>query len=272
MAKVASVQAPFDSRIKTLAMPMQSIKKQIQRGYMIQQEAMPGYTANRAGKFVINFLYNPSTVEATYYVQTSGGAVSYLFPNANDSGDLAVPINQSVSWTVMYDRTYECNSGAYNSEGEIVSGSMAVPAPGNVTADPTVYGVWADVLQYQYFTGMLLQGSSVTNQSATGIIDVTGGQYNANFKASQGFMMMIPAWVFFGGQNNIAYFGYISEWDVTYTHWTQYMVPMRCVIDVTFTMLPPPAGVSSSTTGAGASGFYPTPTGQAPKPVLFTQP
>ena len=164
----------------------------------------------------------------------------------------------------MYDRTYELNSGAYNAEGQIVKGSAATPAPGNLTADPTVVGVLADVLQYYYFTGMMLQGSAVTNQSATGIIDVTGGQYNANYSANQGFMMMVPCWVFFGGQNNINYYGYISEWDVTFTHYTQYMVPMRCVIDVTFTMLPPPAPAKNSNTGASASGFYPTPSGGAP--------
>ena len=267
----ASIQAPFDSRITRLAMPMQSVKYQITRGFMIQAQALPGYSANRAGKFIFSFLYNPSTVEATYYVQTSGGAVSYLFPNAGDVGDLAVPINQSVSWTVMFDRTYELNSGSYNSEGAVVGGLTAIPTAGNVTADPTVYGVLADIYQLQFFTGMMLTGGQAAAISQNDIITGSANGSTFNYKASQGFMMMVPCYVYFGGNSNqtLRYYGYISEWDVTVTHFTQYMVPMRCVIDITFTMLPPPAPNSA---GSGSYSAYPTPSGQAPKPVLYTQP
>lgn len=252
--KTASVQAAFDKRIRTLAMPMQANKASIQRGFMVQAQAMPGYAANASGRFRFNYLYNPSTVEAMYTIQSSSAGLSYLFPNAGDTGDLAVPINQSVSWTVMFDRTYELNGGSYSTEGVQITGSTAVPAPGNVTCDPTVYGVWADVLQMQYFTGMMLQGGAA--QNASGIIDVTpstSGNYSATFKANQGFMMMIPCWAFFGASNqSINYYGYISEWDVTYTHWTQWMVPMRCVMDISFNMLPPP--VSKGT--ANTAGYY----------------
>lgn len=254
--KIATQQAPFDRRIRTLAMPMQNVKKQVKRGYLIQKNSLPGYRSGRDGRYAFNYLYNPSTIEAMYTVQTSGAALSYLYPNAGDNGDLAVPINQSVSWTVMYDRTYELNSGSYDSEGKLVSGSTAVPAPGGITADPRVYGVWSDVIQMQYFTGMMLQGGSAAN--AAGILEnVSSGSKSFSFKANQGFMMMVPCWAFFGSQTNINYFGYISEWDVTYTHFTQFMVPMRCVMDITFNMLPPPAAKSK---GSGrTAGYYTTP-------------
>jgi hypothetical protein len=36
----------------------------------------------------------------------------------------------------------------------------------------------------------------------------------------------------------LAFYGYISEWSVNYAHWTANMVPIRCVVSVTFTMLP----------------------------------
>lgn len=258
-SRTASVQAPFDKRIRTLAMPGQSVKRQIQRGYMIQDKSLPGYKSNRSGRFAFNYLYNPSTVEAMYSVQSQGAALSYLFPNAGDIGDLAVPLQQSVSWTVMFDRTYELNLGSYTPDGRLVKGHTNIPAPNGISADPTVYGVWADVVQLQFFTGMMLQGGAAAN--GTGIIENISGGKGANFKANQGFMMMVPCWAFFGGQTNINYYGYISEWDVTYTHFTQFMVPMRCVIDITFSMLPPPAAKG---TGGGSSGFYPTPTGQAP--------
>ena len=36
------------------------------------------------------------------------------------------------------------------------------------------------------------------------------------------------------------YYGFISEWSVTYTHWTTNMVPIRAAVSITFTMLPDP--------------------------------
>ena len=260
MAVKASVQAPFDKRITSITLPGASSSQTITRGYMKQAQPMPGYST----PFKFQFLYNPSTVEATYYVQSSGAALSMLFPNPGDSSDLAVPINQSVCWTVMFDRTYELNSGAYNDSGQVVSGSAAQPTPEGVTADPTVYGVWADVVQLQFFTGMMLTAGQAQGQN--GVTTNVSGAPSANFAGSQGFMMMIPCYVYFGGgtQSNINYYGYISEWDVTFTHWTQWMVPMRCVIDISFTMLPPPAKKTGTTTGSTGAGFAPTPSGLAP--------
>jgi hypothetical protein len=261
MAVKASVQCPFDKRIQSITLPGATGSQKLSRGRMRQANNMPGYST----PFFINFLYNPSTVEATYEVQSSGAALSMLFPNPNDASDLAVPINQQVNWTVMYDRTYELNDGAYDQSGNIVSGSQAMPTPAGTTADPSVYGVWADVAQFQFFTGMMLTATQGSGNAQSGVAV-------GNFAGSQGFMMMVPCYVYFGGgtQSNINYYGYISEWDVTYTHWTQWMVPMRCVIDISLTMLPPPAK-KTSTTGSTGAGFAPTPSGIAPV-APFTSP
>jgi len=79
---------------------------------------------------------------------------------------------------------------------------------------------------------------------------------------SSGMMMMVPCWVFFGSaeaqlnQNassynfnalasQLSFYGYISEWGVQYTRWTSSMVPIRCVINVSFTMLPTPTQKTS---------------------------
>lgn len=257
--QVASAQAPFDKRIQTLAMPMQDVRKQIHRGYMVQKEALPGYKSRGpTGKFVFHFLYNPSVIDASYSVQTSGAPLSYLFPNAGDTGSLAVPINQSVNWTIMFDRTYELNKGAYDDRGRIIFGDSSVPNLNGITADPTVYGVLADVLQLSFFTGMHLTGKQASNSSSI-LGAATSG---TSISSSQGFMMMVPCYVYFGGQNVIRYYGFINNWDVTYTHFTQWMVPMRCVITIGFTMLPPPATAALRAPGPG--GIFPTPNGQPP--------
>jgi len=46
----------------------------------------------------------------------------------------------------------------------------------------------------------------------------------------------------------MAFYGFISEWSVEYTHWTLNRVPIRCAILVAFTMLPDPVAGPASTT------------------------
>ena len=79
-------------------------------------------------------------------------------------------------------------------------------------------------------------------------------------------MQLVPAWAFFGN-NNVAnglnYYGYINEWSVQYTHFTQFNVPMRCVISVNWTMLPNPGTAPPSAPGlqAPGGGVLPVPGG-----------
>jgi hypothetical protein len=53
-------------------------------------------------------------------------------------------------------------------------------------------------------------------------------------------MQMVPAKLTFGNNSlgALQYFGYVSSFDVTWTHFNQAMVPSRCAINVTFTTLP----------------------------------
>lgn len=79
----------------------------------------------------------------------------------------------------------------------------------------------------------------------------------------------------FGAVNTqLAFYGFISEWSVEYTHWTTNMVPIRCVISVNFTMLPEPASSNSDAMATWrdaatlqqnyvAAPTYPAPSGKA---------
>jgi hypothetical protein len=59
-----------------------------------------------------------------------------------------------------------------------------------------------------------------------------------SFTGHQGILQLIPSFVYFGQGNVLGYYGYISEWSYEITHFTQKMIPMRCIIDVSWTMLP----------------------------------
>jgi hypothetical protein len=173
---------------------------------------------------------------------------------------------QTVSWQLYYDRTFELLYG-----GDATSPN-----------DPGVIGVQADAYQFMQFTGVLAQlsnqqaasiqgtGTDAVQNAATvaanALNSSAAGSTDATPVTTGGIMMMMPCYVYFGNAsqqwantrttaaNNaaiarqLAYYGYISEWSVQYTHWTVNMVPIRCVISVNFTMLPNPvAGTAQST-------------------------
>jgi len=237
-------QPAFDKRISTLAFPLTGGQYgTIQRGFMVWEKAWGPYS----GKAMVNFLYNPSSVEADYSMSNGGVASAYLFPTAFNDVDLRVPLNQTVEFSLLFDRTYEVQ-GTYNSNG--AAGTANNPGQN----DPRVVGVLADIMAMQQFTGMFTAystGNTGTTSPSPGAL--TGWQ---------GILQLIPSYVYFGGggsaSTSLWYYGYITEWDVTVTHWTQYMIPMRCVMDITMTMLPPNGSTPKFQSVNGTTNFQPT--------------
>lgn len=259
-ANVLSVKQPkFAHQIQNkLAFPLQSQKSTLQRGYMIWDAAIQGY----GNKARVDFLFNPTTVEADYPISDSSVGASLMFPNAGDNQDLAVPLYQTVEWSLLFDRTYEL-WGQYDDQN-----NPADTDAGSNDNNPAIVGVLADIYQMRQFTGMNVGYTSSTPGSSTAP--------SANpFYGYQGIVQIIPSWVFFGNANNLAFYGYVSEWDMTITHWTQAMVPMRCVIDISWTLLPPAGKGSQTITGGpgspGSPATAPTvniaPIGGAPIPI-----
>ena len=227
------------------------------------------YGSNRA---VVNFLYNPSEVDIAYDLNASDITSALMYQNWQDQASVTVPMQQTVSWSLLYDRTYETWGGPVASPNNQLGMSLTpAKGTGDIFTDPTVAGVNVDILAMKQFTGMLAQANSSSASAATG-----GIQAFSQFK-DQGVMMVVYSWVYFGAPSGLRYYGYVADWSVQVTHWTQYMVPMRCVINIDFTLLPPPTnepstgaplntsdnwwsfmstGVtpSSNTTGTGVSG------------------
>lgn len=221
MAKKVPIQQPkFDARISKLIYPLMGNRNPqhgiLKRGFMIWEKPLVGYSALAT----VHFLYNPSTVEASYPLSDSSVGAILQFPNPGDNADLRVPLYQTVSWSLLYDRTYELWGSA--EEGRTT---------GKDNNNPRAVGVLADIEQMRQFTGMDIGYSSNGLPSATA---------NQTFAGRQGIIQIVPCYVYFGDKNGLVYYGYISEWDVQVTHWTQRMIPMRCVVNVSFTMLPPP--------------------------------
>lgn len=215
-------QPKFDSRIYQLKYPLGGGSYgNLKRGSMVWEKPVIGYSDVAR----MQFLYNPSTVTADYSLTPDISVqAGLLFPTAYNKTELRVPLSQSVEWSLLFDRTYEL-WGQYDHKGK------PLQSAGKYKNNPSVVGVLADIRQMQQFTGMNVSYfTDSTNNN--------GKALAAEFTKQQGIMQPVFSYVFFGDANNLWYYGYISEWDVTITHWTQFMVPMRCVINITFTLMP----------------------------------
>lgn len=230
----------------------------LQRGYLIWADAgWMNYTGGELGdgRDVIHFMFNPSTVSTSYTTANATLQAAMMFPDPGSTGVLLAPLQQTVSWDLYYDRTFELAFGDN-------------PGAANAVNNPSVIGCQADVLQFMQFTGVLANlgaysGAVSALTGPAGTTTATGTTTNAGATTAAlsqgGMMMMVRAYVFFGNpvmqaagtatgnfnavNNQLAFFGYISNWSVQYTHFTANMVPIRCVISVTFTMLPSPGNV-----------------------------
>lgn len=250
-------QPPFDPRIRTVHQPFLAGDARFDRGFMVWDEALTGsvggYSAGSPPS--VSFLFNPSTVQASYSISNSSSANSTMIfgvPPAGGGGVPYVQLQQSMSFTIMFDRTYELNSP--NAAGS------------GVGSDVAAMGCEVDVRAMKQFTGMFSNQNSPTSGFYTGgsaaaatntegvapqtLVQSTG----VGVGPQQGLMLMIPSYVYFGSSllgGTSQYYGYVEEWDVQYTHYTSFMVPIRCVVDISYTLLPiPSAAAAEYTSGA----------------------
>jgi hypothetical protein len=261
--KLAPIQQPpFDKRILNLKTPGSGgavrngtsatdnlgwnsvpANTPIKRGYMKQRFPVAPF----GSVMTFTYLYNPSTVGAQYFMQTSDSATAMNFPTSNDAGALNVPTNNTASWTVMFDRTYEL-WGSYDKNGNCLYPNNAW---GN---NPQVIGCWADILQLQWFTGMWSSDNGVLVSQSNGAL-ISNAVNKVGSSVPTGVMWAVPCWAYFGTGVG-SFYGWITEWDYTITHYNQFMIPMRCVIDISFTMLPNPALNPNSPGNATAGGGH----------------
>jgi hypothetical protein len=216
---------------------------QMRRGFMVWDKPQPGYGSNRAR---VNFLYNPTTVTANYALNPSSALTAALLFSQGGAGLKAAPMapmSQSISFSLLFDRTFELWNH-YTTKG--------VPSNPNGVMDPHARGVLTDVLALQQYTGQLANSTFQDQGGGSQAIGANNSPAMTSTFQLQGIQEMTLGWVYFGGAYGAFYYGYISGFTVTYTHWTQYMVPMRCAVDVGFVLMPLP--VNTPTYGVGLDG------------------
>ncbi len=230
-------QPPFDPRIRTVRNPLNGGLAQFERGFMVWDTSLTasaGYDANDPP--AVSFLFNPSTVQASYSLSDSSAQAAMIFGVAG-GGVPYVGLQQQMNFTIMFDRTYEVND------------------PSNPIVDMQSMGCEIDVRQVKQFTGMFssssgnsgfyTSGVNATNPTSGATALGTGQTITqgtgVGIGPQQGIMLMMPSYCYFGTSlfgGTSQFYGYVDSWDVQYTHYTSQMVPIRCVVDIEYTLLP----------------------------------
>jgi hypothetical protein len=235
-------QPPFAAQLSASKDQALGTTPHLQKGYMIWDVASGnlGYKGGPYnGRATFNFMYNPQQVAAQFSIESNQAQAALLYNMPGASSVLAIPLSQSVQWTLYFDRTYEVN---FNT-------------PNGTANDPAIIGVQADIVQLMQFTGMLSNLAAGLQKIKTPVVN------------KGGVMMNIFSWVYFGqnvgqngapttrlaAENRLGYYGFINGWDVTYTAFTQNMVPYRATVDISFQMLPS-TSASYLSNGAMAQG------------------
>lgn len=213
LKKSSWIQPAFDPRIYTFKFGVDKdnpLGTSLTRGLIKQAVPISGFSDINQ----VAFLYNPSQVSASYQLSDpSTTQAAMLVPQPGDDSILRVPLNQNVTFSLLFDRTYEL----WDSSKKSTSAGT--------------YGVMVDVWAMQQLVGMNADPGAALNTS-------TKGKGQDSTLGSSGLMMTTFCDFYFGGRQSLQYFGSITAFDVTYTHWTQLMVPMRCAMNITVQLYP----------------------------------
>lgn len=180
---------------------------------MMQTRVSQNVSAQGTTQYRVNFLYNPSTISESRSLDLNSEVLPTYARNPDDPGQYATGLNATVGFSLLFDRTYELWDASYGG------------------TDAGKYGVLVDV---NAFYNMLninqLNTSSPVQQGGNGPF----GSTQKFALVVQGTMSAIPVDLYFGYKSAgaLKYFGYVTQFDVTYTHFSQKMVPMRCAVNV----------------------------------------
>ena len=197
----------FDPRILNLPMRQASGAT---KSSTLYRGALIGRENGRGGvKYKVNFLYNPSTITESRSIDLNNQVLPDYQRVPGDTGDYQTTLNTTVSFALLFDRTYEVWDSKY------------------AYSDVGIFGCSVDTNAFYNLCG-INQKNKVTN-ARSGI---------SSTMVVQGPMAAVPVDLYFGygSPGGLHYFGIITSLGVTYTHFSQQMVPIRCAVDIGFTV------------------------------------
>ncbi|MFD9815127.1 hypothetical protein [Streptomyces sp. NPDC059080] len=212
----------FDPRIRSIPSYLPGEKGSsfgLMRGYMVT--AFPKGGKSKENRFyMLNFLYNPSTVSVNHNTDAANQVMPPYTRSDLDEGVPLVAAGGTLSFALLFDRTYEMSDPT---KFDTVEGT---------------YGVMADVHVLYNLVGI---NTPQESQAQDGDAKAPSGNV-------LGIMQMSPVWCRFGqarhsfkdklpSLSRMEYFGYVNNIGITYTHFSQRMTPVRCAVDISMTLM-----------------------------------
>jgi len=241
---------PFDTRIRGIFLgaqdnPFADLGSTLFRGRIQSKDKVNGYYRQ------LNFLYNPSGIEWVGNVDTDTIGDSQVM-DALDTSTFMMPMAQTVSFSLLFDRTYE--TWVYDQSKEtsrlgVLSDIKALYAMLGIMGDSTAFTPGHNT------TGAPIETEAGNTAKAAGLatsVDIS----MIEDPTPRSFMQYVQVIVMFG--RDMTYHGVINNTTVTYTHFTQKMIPNRCSVQIGMQLFPympggvAPAAAAPWTTGQGS--------------------
>lgn len=161
-----------------------------------------GWIQTEEDNLRVDFLFNPSELSIAH-TPIEDFRTADQMPPSDVLGISYASMGSATNVKLLYDRSYELF-------GPGVNGGKGFA---------NRFGVYADVAAWYVLLGMLPE--MPTNWETSIITDPPQPKM---------------AYLFVGPK--MAYYGRLAGANVTYSHWTQSMIPARCAVDIAFELLP----------------------------------
>lgn len=196
---------PFDHRMTNIGTPSMQASK-LTRGWVVNAD-----TGAR-----VNFLFNPQAIQVTHPIQVDRLPLGGKYNNPDFVGSPEGQFIGDVEFSLLFDRTYEMWDNS--------NSSMAHE-----------WGIYADILAFYQLLGINTFSKTSSHQASLISIPVKKQQSMAALYPVS-FATVQNAWVYFG--NKMRYYGWITNFSITYSHWSRTMIPLRGGVDISFTLIP----------------------------------
>lgn len=221
---------PFDSRtgrrggVDSTGKFIMMTRDMLKRGYMITD--VEGQNGRR---YALNFQYNPTSFAHSASLQADIPTLGTEDGGSGQGKDWSAFVansGQSVDFSLLFDRTYET---------WVTDKSKPASLQGCLADIKVLYAM----LGLYYSTSAAGGGGTVQDPLTIGVLSPTG------------VLQATPVWIYFGPL--MQYYGIIQSLNVTFTHFTQDMTPVRAAVNLSMAVLPR----GGASTSAGPSTIDP---------------
>lgn len=239
----------FDKRILRLNLIPGSGTTAFQRGFLqTATRRSPSVAGKSSQRYRVNFLYNPSDLSESRSVNINDNATALPTELRSDAdiGQVLGITGASISFSLLFDRTYEVANPEIWDKPEAAMGCYS-----DIVAIFGLTGISQATLrpsttQVPYAPG---QGPNNPGVGTGPLSPSPTTSANANAEQTYGIMKLNPVFAVFcpvraldaagssTGVSMMRYYGYINSLSISYTHWSQRMIPVRCVVSVSMALL-----------------------------------